>query len=121
MCGTRTVFERFSLRKRKKIKKGECIGKEGEKDRMWEDPVYVKRTKMSVNTSNCAEHCAQTYGEMAMNKMETLGASQVEDQLSALSSDTHRHARRDRNPEQGELQEKVHSNFCTLKLHEDVS
>ena len=56
-----------------------------------------------------------------MNKMETLGASQVEDQLSALSSDTHRHARRDRNPEQGELQEKVHSNFCTLKLREDVS
>lgn len=52
MCGTRTAFEIFSLRKRKKIEKGECIGKEGEKDRMWKDPVCVKHTKMSVNTSS---------------------------------------------------------------------
>lgn len=42
----------FSLRKRKKIEKGECIGKEGEKDRMWEDPVCVNHAKMLVNTSS---------------------------------------------------------------------
>lgn len=79
MCGTRTAYEIFSLRKRKKIEKGECIGKEGEKDKMWKEPVCVKHTKMSVNISSVLSTHAQTCREMAVSKTETLGANRVED------------------------------------------
>lgn len=78
MCGTRTAYEIFSLRKRKKTEK-ECIGKEGEKDKMWKEPVCVKHTKMSVNTSSVLSTHAQTCREMAVSKTETLGANRVED------------------------------------------
>lgn len=53
-----------------------------------ERPSVCKTYQNVSEYLECAEHCAQTYGEMAMIKTETVGANRVEDWLYALSSDT---------------------------------
>ena len=52
-----------------------------------ERPSVCKPSKNVSERLQCVRHCAQTYGEMGMNKTETLGADRMEDRLCTLSSD----------------------------------
>lgn len=53
VCGPGISLEMLSLRERKEIEEGERIGKEGEKDRIWKDLVYVNLPTCDWTPSVC--------------------------------------------------------------------